>query len=45
MNVGPNWRELMAAAIVVRSMPDISPSASEDACDVMGQENAAVVVA
>ncbi|TCQ74750.1 replication initiation protein RepC [Ochrobactrum sp. BH3] len=49
-NYGPaggvaNWRELMAAAIVVRSMLGISPSAYEDACDVMGQENAAVVVA
>ena len=50
INYGPagsvtNWRELMAAAIVVRSMLGISPSAYEDACDVMGQENAAVVVA
>ncbi|PRA81794.1 replication initiation protein RepC [Ochrobactrum sp. MYb29] len=50
INYGPagavtNWRDMMAAAVVVRSMLGISPSAYEDACDVMGQENAAVVVA
>lgn len=40
-----NWRELMTAAVVVRSFLGISPSAYQDACDVMGQENAAVAVA
>ena len=38
------WRELMSAAVVVRSMLGISPSAYQDACDVMGSENAAVAV-
>ncbi|WP_079211230.1 plasmid replication protein RepC [Brucella pituitosa] len=50
VNFGPagsidNWRELMLSAVTVRSMLGISPSAYEDACDVMGQENVAVVVA
>jgi replication initiation protein RepC len=40
-----SWRELMSAAVVVRSMLGISPSAYQDACDVMGPENAAVAVA
>ncbi|KAA0693709.1 replication initiation protein RepC [Neorhizobium sp. P12A] len=40
-----SWRDLMAAAVVVRSMLTISPSAYRDACDVMGPENAAAVVA
>ena len=40
-----NWRDLMAAAIVVRSMLGISPSAYEEACAVLGQENAATVIA
>lgn len=40
-----NWRDLMSAAIVVRSMLGVSPSAYEDACEVMGPENAAVAVA
>nr|CAD6629815.1 replication initiation protein RepC [Rhizobium sp. Khangiran2] len=39
------WRELMSAAVVVRSVLGISPSAYQDACDVMGPENAAVAVA
>jgi replication initiation protein RepC len=38
------WRELMSAAVVVRSMLGISPSAYQDACEVMGAENAAVAV-
>ncbi|MGZ2432705.1 plasmid replication protein RepC [Rhizobium redzepovicii] len=46
---GPNravgsWRDLMSAAVVVRSMLGISPSAYQDACEVMGPENAAVAV-
>ncbi|MBB4388526.1 replication initiation protein RepC [Rhizobium leguminosarum] len=40
-----NWRELMTAAVVVRSMLGVSPSAYEEACDAMGAENAAVAVA
>ncbi|WP_047454195.1 plasmid replication protein RepC [Rhizobium rhizogenes] len=47
---GPNgrigsWRELMSAAITVRSMLGVSPSAYQDACDVMGPEMAAAVIA
>lgn len=40
-----NWRDLMSAAVVVRSMLDISPSAYRDACDVLGPDNAAVTMA
>jgi len=40
-----NWRDLMSAAIVVRSMLGVSPSAYQDACEVMGPENAATVMA
>lgn len=40
-----NWRELMSAAVVVRSMLGVSPSAYEDACETMGPENAAVAMA
>lgn len=39
------WRDLMQAAVVVRSMMGISPSAYQDACEAMGPENAAVAVA
>ncbi|CAK7261200.1 MULTISPECIES: plasmid replication protein RepC [unclassified Shinella] len=39
------WRDLMSAAVVVRSMLGISPSAYQEACEVMGAENAAVAVA
>ena len=35
----------MAAAVVVRSMLGVSPSAYQEACAVMGPENAAVVMA
>jgi replication initiation protein RepC len=47
---GPNgrigsWRELMSAAITVRSMLGVSPSAYQDACDIMGPEMAAAVIA
>ncbi len=38
-------RALMSAAVVVRSMLGISPSAYQNACTVMGQERAAVIVA
>ncbi len=40
-----HWRELMAAAVVVRSMLGVSPSAYEEACGSMGPENAAVAMA
>jgi replication initiation protein RepC len=40
-----SWRDLMAAAIVVRSMLGVSPSAYQEACEVMGPENAAVTMA
>jgi replication initiation protein RepC len=40
-----NWRDLMAAAVVVRSMLGVSPSAYEEAANVMGPENAATVMA
>ena len=39
------WRDLMAAAIVVRSMLGVSPSAYQAACDAMGPENAATAMA
>ena len=39
------WRELLTAAIVVRSMLGVSASAFEDACHVMGSENAATTMA
>ncbi len=39
-----NWRDLMGAAVVVRSMLGISPSAYQEACEVMGPENAATAV-
>ena len=39
------WRDLMLAAVVVRSALGISPSAYQRACEVMGPETAAVVVA
>ncbi len=40
-----SWRDLMATAVFVRSMLGISPSAYQDACDVMGQDGAAVAIA
>ncbi|RVH69147.1 replication initiation protein RepC [Sinorhizobium meliloti] len=40
-----NWRDLMTAAVVVRSMLGVSPSAYEAACEAMGPENAATVTA
>ncbi len=39
------WRDLMAAAVVVRSMLGVSPSAYEEACEVLGQERAAIIMA
>ena len=40
-----NWRDLMAAAVVVRTMLGVSPTAYEQACVAMGRENAATVIA
>ncbi len=40
-----SWRDMMAAAVTVRSMLGVSPSAYEDACEVMGQAAAAIAVA
>jgi len=40
-----SWRDLMAAAVVVRSTLGVSPSAYQKACEVMGPENAAAVIA
>ncbi|MER9829785.1 replication initiation protein RepC [Mesorhizobium sp. M0134] len=40
-----NWRDLMVTAAQVRGYLGVSPSAYEDACHVMGQETAAMVIA
>lgn len=40
-----SWRDFMSAGVVVRSALGISPSAYQDACEVMGPENAAIAVA
>jgi replication initiation protein RepC len=40
-----SWHEFVATAGLVRSALGISPSAWEDACAVLGEEDAAVVVA
>ena len=39
------WRDLMGAAVTVRSMLGVSASAYEEACEIMGPENAAVTIA
>lgn len=39
-----SWRDLMSAAVVVRTMLGVSPSAYQEACEVMGPENAAVAM-
>ncbi|MCW0021385.1 plasmid replication protein RepC [Rhizobium sp. BT-226] len=39
------WRDLMSAAVVVRSMLGVSPSAYQEACEVLGAENAATTMA
>jgi len=39
------WRDMMSAAVVVRSMLGVSPSAYQEACEVMGPENAAIAMA
>jgi replication initiation protein RepC len=40
-----NWRDFVATAALVRSMLGVSPSAWEDAVEVMGERQAAAVVA
>lgn len=40
-----NWRDFVATAAVVRSVYGISPSAWADACETMGEGDAATVVA
>ena len=40
-----SWRDLMSAAIVVRTMLGVSPSAYQEACAAMGPESAATVMA
>jgi replication initiation protein RepC len=40
-----NWRDLLSAAVVVRTMLNVSPSAYQHACLAMGPENAATVMA
>jgi len=40
-----SWRDLMGAAVVVRSALGVSPSAYQEACEVMGPENAAATIA
>ncbi|RVG47189.1 plasmid replication protein RepC [Sinorhizobium meliloti] len=40
-----SWRDLMSAAVVVRSMLGVSPSAYQDACEILGPQNAAAVIA
>jgi replication initiation protein RepC len=40
-----NWRELLMTAAQVRGYLGISPSAYEEALDVLGQENTAIVIA
>jgi replication initiation protein RepC len=49
-NYGPggaigSWRDLMSAAVVVRSMLGASPSAYQNACEALGAENAPAVMA
>jgi replication initiation protein RepC len=39
-----NWRDLITAAVVVRSMLGVSSSAYEEACAAIGPENTAAVV-
>ncbi|MCR6502107.1 replication initiation protein RepC [Shinella sp. CPCC 101442] len=40
-----SWRDLMSAAVVVRSTLGVSPSAYQEACEALGPENAAVAIA
>ncbi|WP_429932929.1 plasmid replication protein RepC [Agrobacterium vitis] len=40
-----SWHDLMGAAVIVRSTLGVSPSAYQEACEVLGPENAAVTIA
>lgn len=40
-----SWRDMMNAAVVIRSMLGVSPTAYEEACAVLGPENAATAMA
>ena len=40
-----HWRDLLAAAELARPMMAISPSAWRDACEVMGEQHAAITLA
>ena len=40
-----SWREMMAAAVTVRQILGVSPSAYEEACEVLGQAGAAIAIA
>ncbi len=40
-----NWRDFIGTAVLVRSMLGVSPSAYQQACETLGQENAAVALA
>jgi replication initiation protein RepC len=40
-----SWRDLVVTAELVRSVLGVSPSAWEDACSILGEEDAAIVVA
>lgn len=40
-----SWREMMSAAVTVRSMLGVSPSAYQEACEVIGQAGAAIAIA
>lgn len=40
-----SWRDLMGAAVTARSVFGVSPSAYQEACEVLGQEKAAIVIA
>jgi len=40
-----HWRDFLAAAEVVRPMAGVSPSAWREACEVMGEQHAAITLA
>jgi replication initiation protein RepC len=40
-----SWRDLMGAAVTARPVFGVSPSAYQEACEVLGQERAAIVIA
>jgi replication initiation protein RepC len=40
-----SWRDLMGAAVTARAVFGVSPSAYQEACEVLGQERAAIVIA